>query len=72
MVQRFSQLHRVHQRAAGSIISVKLFDILARDQECGDTFAVSPDTDVRKITAFAQEKCASKYVCGLKTGGFQE
>jgi hypothetical protein len=68
MGQRFTELHRVHQRLAVSVLPVKLFQVFAPDHECcqSATFA-GLNVYPAQIAAVAQKVCASKNVCRLNT-----
>ena len=54
MVQAFTKLQRVDQRAAGPVIAVKSLQVGACNQECGDPPAVGADPDFGQVPAKKQ------------------
>jgi hypothetical protein len=63
MVQGFPVLQRVYKRVAVSVILVVLVKIGAGKHERGRVSAVQLEADLIEITAHAQEKSPSEYVC---------
>jgi len=66
MVQAFSKLQWIDQCAAGTIITVKPFQIAPCNQERGNPPSVIADPNFGQIAAHAQQKCASKQVGHFK------
>ena len=71
MVQRFSELYRVHQGMAVDVCLVMTVQLLAAKMECGDLPSVCFEADAAQVTTHAQIKCASEYVRCLKTACVQ-
>ena len=71
MVQRFSELQRIDQGPAVSILFVQSIQATAGEQEAGNSFAIVPEADPAQLTTPAQKKRSSKNVRGLKAVGFQ-
>jgi hypothetical protein len=61
-------LDRIDQSAAGPIIPVKAIQVLARNQERGDPFAVLAYPDFGQVAPACQQKSPSEDVRGLKDG----
>jgi hypothetical protein len=68
VVQRFSELDRVHQSMTAHIGFVMSVQIVSTEVEHGDLLAACLEPDGGEIPAHAQVKCASEDVRGLKTG----
>ncbi len=66
VIQRFSELDRVHQGVAADIGPIVPVQVLAAKKESDDLFAAVAEPDARKVAAHAQIKCASEDVRGLK------
>ena len=71
MVQRFSELQRINQGLAVSILFVQLVQTPAGEQERSNRPAISSEADPAQLTAPAQKERPSKNIRGLKAVCFQ-
>jgi hypothetical protein len=71
MVQRFSELQRIDQGLAGSILFVQPVQAFTGNQKHSDSLAIIPEPDPAQFSTPTQKKRSSKYVRGLKAVGFQ-
>jgi len=68
VIQRLSELDRVHLRTAIDIGSVMLVKVCTGEQERGNLSSVGSEPDFVQVSAHAQVKRPSEDVRGLKAG----
>jgi hypothetical protein len=71
VVQRLSELYRIDQGTAAPVVPVQAVQILARNQERCDAFAVVSDADLGQVATAGQQISPSEDVRGFKADGLQ-
>jgi hypothetical protein len=70
VIQTFSQLDRVDQRPAATVIAVQTVKVRTGDQKRGDPAAVGSDPNARQAATAGQKVCATEQIRHFN-GAFQ-